>query len=267
MTSLSIFFEVQFWVYLAAVVFGPATCFNDGSDDDGGYKNFNFDVSQQWKNIKDPSWWSASKTFQGDQKENKKTKAVVLPSTVPSRQFFDITNGFFDTRDRRHPKNKKIPVTTRHHVTNRPKDEKNATVSVGVPTATTAISSHRAVFETEDKCVSANNGRPCMCYMTDFLNSIGKRLDEATADDQTSVATTFRCPSYKPVPTSFVVFPTANTTTTPIDGTIIAVNVLVQNHSTNASENGTADVPERREVNFDHVVNYQLETSKDGRLT
>jgi len=268
MMNLSIFFGIQFWVYFVAVVFRSVTCFNDGGDGDGGLKNFNSDTFQQWKNIMGPSWWSTSKTFQGDKKENEKTKTVVLPSTISSRQFFNMVNSIFGMRDRRRPNDdKKTSVTGRRHVINRPKDEKNATFSDGVPTATTAVSSDRAVFSTEDACVSVNNGRTCMCYMTDFLNWIGKRLDEMAAEDQTTVATAFRCPSYKPVPTSFAFFPIANTTVTPINKTTKTVNILRQNNLTNDIDNKTADVPALKEVDFNYVVNYELETSKDGMLT
>jgi len=183
MMNLSIFFGVQFWVYLAAAVFGSVTCFNDNDDSDSGLKNLNSDTVQQLKQLMGSSWWSALKTFQNDRKENEKTKAMVLPSTVSSKPSFDIVNGIFGTRDRRRPEYKKTSVTGHRHVTNRPKDEQNATVNDGVPTATTAISSDRVVFGIEDECVSANNGRPCMCHMTDFLKSIRKRLDKTAAED------------------------------------------------------------------------------------
>lgn len=251
----SIFFVVQFWVYLAAVVFGPITCFNDDGDGDGGLMMFDSDTFHQWKKVMGP--------FKGNGKENKKTEVVVLPSTVTSRQSLNIADGFFDMRDRRRPKYKETSVTGRRHLINRPKDEKNATVSNGVPTA---VSLDGAVFGTEDVCVSANNGRLCMCYMTDFLNSIGKRLDEMAAEDQTAVATAFRCQSYKPVPASFFVFSTANTTITLFNETTTTVNSLGQNVLTNDTNNRTADVPVPREVDFNQVINYELETSKDGML-
>lgn len=247
--NLSVLVVVQFWAYLAAAVFGPVA----RSDDNADHKNSRPDVVRQWKNLMGSSWWKMPAN------ENDKTAAAVLPSTVASPNTAD---GFFNATDRRRPTYKKTSATGRRRVSSRPKDEKkNATAGDGVPTATAAVGSNVAgAFDNETECVSANNGRPCVCRMAEFLNSIGKRLDETAADGQTPVATAFRCPSYKPVPASFAVFPTAGTST---DGTTAtAVDVLGRNDT----DNTAADVPVPRKVDFNYVVNYELETSKDGKL-
>jgi len=103
--------------------------------------------------------------------------------------------------------------------------------------------------------------------MADFLDSIGERLEEMAAGIQIAMATVFRCPSYKLVPASFVVIPTVNTAITPIDEITKTINILETNDLTNDTGNRTEEIPVRREVDFDYIVNYQLETSKNGRLT
>jgi len=276
MMNLSIFFGVQFWICLVATIVGSATCFIDGDDGKSSLGNSDFDTIQQklnrqWKTIMGSAWSSASKSLTGDRHENEKAATVMTPSKNPSRRSLKSTDGFFSKKDRRYPKGKTISMTGPRHVINRPKDvgdgQNNPTVRDSVPIATTAISSDMAIFGTENECVSANNGRLCVCYMTDFLDSIAERLDETAAENQTVVATAFRCPSYKSVSASFVVSLTVDTTITPIDKTTMTVNVLGQNVLTNDIDNRTADVTVRREVDFNYVVNYELETSKNSKLT
>lgn len=262
--NLSVFFGDQLWVYLlVAVVVGPMTCFNDDGDDNDGLVKFDIDKVQQklnrrWNIKLSSSWWK---------KNNNTASTVVTPSTKPTRWVVQVTDGVFVTNDRYRPKGKRMPTIEHRYVANHAKETddgvNNATVSARVPTATSVVGS--AVFDTKDECVLANNGRPCVCYMTEFLESIGKRLNKTSADDQTSMVTAFRCPFYKQVPAWFVVFPTVNTTETSIDNTTTAVNILEQRNLTNNGENRTADVPVRKEVDFDYVVNYQLETPKDGK--
>ncbi|VVC32942.1 Tyrosine-protein kinase ephrin type A/B receptor-like [Cinara cedri] len=120
----------------------------------------------------------------------------------------------------------------------------------------------RKVFGDENDCVSASDGRPCVCYMTDFLDSVGQLLDEAklVRDDTAAAVAAFACPSYKTVPPAFVVYPW------PPPSTATAVRLSGQ-ISDRKNKNETADVaaaPSRKKVDFDYVVNYRLEKSKDA---
>lgn len=260
---------------MVARIVGSVPCFIV-NDDKSGLEHSDYDIvlqniNRQWMTIMDSSlWWSASQSLTADRNENEKAATVVtslknLSIQKPSK----LTDGFFSKCDRRHPKDKITSVTGRRHVINRPKDigdgKNTATVRDSVPTTTTTISSDMAIFSTENECMSANNGRLCVCFMIDYLDSIGDRLDEVAAENQTVVATAFRCTFYKLVSALFVVSPTKNTTITPIDKT--TVNVLGRNDLTNGIYNKTANVTVRREVDFNHVVNYELETSKNSKLT
>jgi len=271
MMNQSIFFGVQFWIYLVVTIVGPATCCIDDDDGKSGPGNSDFDTIQeklnkQWKTIMDSSW----KFLTSERNENEKAATVVMPSNL-SRRPSKLTDGFFSKKDRRYLKGKTTSVTGRRHVINRPRDvgdgENKANVRDNVPIATTTISSDMAIFGNENECMSANNGRLCVCYMTDFLDSIGERLDKTAAENQTVVATAFQCPSYKSVSASFIVSSTVDTTITPIDKTTTTVNFSGQNVLTNGIDNRIANVAVRREVDFNYVVNYELKTSKNGKLT
>lgn len=272
MINLSILVGVQCWVYLVVAV-GPVTCSKSSSDDN--LEKFNFDalkqqLNNQWNMIMKPSWWS--KSFTDDRKGDEKTApaTAVVSSTKLPRRLSKLSDGFFN---RGRPRGRNIAMTERRHVTTkRPKkadknEKHNVISSMSVTTTNTEVSPNRTVFGTENECMLANNGRQCLCYMIDFLDLIGQRLDETASENQTTMETMFQCPSYKQVPVAFDVFPTLITSGTKSDENYPAANVLVvQKSLTNADGHATATVPVRKEVNFGYVVNYQLETSKDGIL-
>lgn len=66
-------------------------------------------------------------------------------------------------------------------------------------TASTTTAAGPLAFETEDECVSANGGRPCLCDLVDFLELVS--VTATTAGD----ATVSRCRSYRAAPAAFVV--------------------------------------------------------------
>lgn len=150
------------------------------------------------------------------------------------------------------------------------------------PTAAGAVSYvGPTIFNAENDCMSANNGRPCVCYMTDFLDSLNRRLDETADENDTTVAVvSFACPSYKVVPSAFVVSPSPVVVTTAVTTAVTAavtattladeattVFLSVQSSKeTDKYETGTDTVPVWKEVDFDYVLNYRLEKSKDGEL-
>lgn len=151
--------------------------------------------------------------------------------------------------------------------------------------ATAPAASGPTVFAGEPECVLANNGRPCVCYTTDFLDSVSSLLDEQVSQDMSAAAVAmFACQSYTVVASQFVVSPSpppsppppSPTTGTSKTGTsktgTSKTAVLFSDRSSAAGEtkndktaNDTAvTAAARREVDFNSVVNYQLEKSKDG---
>ncbi|CAH1736626.1 unnamed protein product [Aphis gossypii] len=230
---------------------------------------------------------------------------AAAPKAVPWQS--QLSGGFFSPH--RRPVNgiDKKPVA-RRRVTHRPKDiaadrdgaekPKNVTsndyIDVGSPytqsvksTAVTRIG--RIVFGTEDECVSANQGRACVCYMTDFLDLVGQRLNEVAAaengGDGNDEAAALSCRSFKPVPTAFVLYPTTaadgveTTATATVNSTTtgpanFSADVMVERNggkSGGRDRSGAGDddkkavaaTPVWKEVDFDNVINYRLEKSSD----
>ncbi|KAF0770721.1 Mitochondrial GTPase 1, partial [Aphis craccivora] len=80
--------------------------------------------------------------------------------------------------------------------------------NTGKSTTTNFTVAARILFGTEEECVSANKGRPCACFMTDFLDLIVQRLDETVDnEDETAATGALNCHSVKSVPTAFLVYP------------------------------------------------------------
>lgn len=112
-------------------------------------------------------------------------------------------------------------------------------------TTTTTTDRRRVKFTTESECASANGGRPCVCLVADFLARL-RRTDDETA------AAEYECPSYVAAPKAFVASPAAAAAVQTTSGESGAV-----------SKNDTAAAA-RKPVDFDHVVHYSLDRSKDG---
>lgn len=266
------FFGIQFWYYLVAAASVLTSISGKGDDD---FSAFDQQLKNRWKTILGSSWWSATKNyFAGDRKENEKT--VVVPSTSGKRlRSSRLLDGLFvaknDYRGRERNKNKTTRRLRVHVTADRVKDA-SADVN-GIRSATSAASppAEWTVFDTENECVSTNNGRPCVCYTTDFLDKIDERWLDETAVHNRMATPAFRwCRSYKPVPASFSVSPTAANAVVPSITTVAAVNVSEEEDSASDGGNGTvAAVPARTEVDFDYVVNYRRKTStdNDGKLT
>lgn len=69
-------------------------------------------------------------------------------------------------------------------------------------TVKAAVNAEQTVFDEEQECVAANDGRPCVCCMADLLERSVAAAAAATADDGRVTVT---CPSYRMVPATFVV--------------------------------------------------------------
>lgn len=219
------------------------------------------------------------------------TLGVVSKSTSRSR----LSAGFFKQHrpndiDKKH--------NARRRVTHRPKDvtvdrgdagnSKNVTgddyIDDGGPKTTKSTASARILFGTENECVSTYPGQACVCYMTDYLDLICQRLDEAAVggDDDDDEMASLRCRSFKPVPGAFVIYPTTagdETSTATTDAAVVraqdSVDVRVERNGGKSGGRGRGGVsdekavvaaPVWREIDFDNVVNYQLEKSSDGKL-
>jgi len=268
----------QWWVYRETVSVAAAVAGHD-EPYDYGYGSADNDRSdlrylqQQVENIMTVSSIGRSAV--------RHTLGAVPKST--SR--FRLSAGFFKQHrpnviDKKH--------SARRRVTHRPKDvtvgrsgagnAKNVTgddyIDDGGPKST---ASARILFGTEDECVSTNPGRACVCYMTDYLDLICQRLDEAAVggDDDDDEMAPLRCRSFKPVPGAFVIYPTTAATG---DGTSTATtdsaDVRVERNGGKRGGRGRGGVsdekavvaaPIRKEIDFDNVVNYQLEKSSDGK--
>lgn len=247
MTNCRIFVGApcRHWVYSVAAVLAVVGSVATGCDDGGGLGNVEFDtverqLNRRWRTVMGSCWLpSDSKCLDGHQNER-------APSTNVSRRSPKLAEGYRKAYDRHNGPGMGTSPTGRGPVTNRPTDADGAPPYT--TTATAAAGSDRAaVFDVESACVSANDGRPCVCYMADFLDSIGERSE----DD--AVAALFRCSSYKPVPVAFFVRSTA-----------VAGDSTGQKVSASDGAGGSTT---RMEIDFDYVVDYQLETSKNGRRT
>lgn len=172
---------------------------------------------------------------------NKPSTAAAVKGTTdghrrgrPGLRFFD---GFFRRRD---------PNPTAVRVTYRARDA-DGTAAHETTTATTTTDPADETYATEPECESANDRRPCVCLVPDFLDDL---LDEAKAggagaDDRWGA----ECPSYQAVPKAFVV------------STVAKEVAAVQATQQALTERPAAGwLP----VDFDWVVRYQPEKSKDG---
>ncbi|KAE9539672.1 hypothetical protein AGLY_004924, partial [Aphis glycines] len=218
-------------------------------------------------------------------------RPAASPTTKPTVPWQSrLSAGFF----RRRPNDIDKRPAARRRVTHRPKDIGGADtpeqvtsydyIDSGSPktaksTATKSTVAARILFSTEDECVSANKGRACVCFMTDFLDLIVQRLDETVDDeDETAAAVALNCHSFKSVPTAFLVYPVA--AAGGLSGTTAstAADVVVERNGGKSGggrgrggvglhvEKKAADVPavpSWKEVDFDDVVNYRLEKSSD----
>jgi len=203
-----------------------------------------------------------------------------VPKATTSRS--RLSAGFFKQRrpnviDKNH--------AARRRVTHRPKDVtigadnlKNVTSHGGGPKSTAAA---RILFDTENECVSTYPGRACVCYMTDFLDLICQRLDESAVagDDDEDETVALRCRSFKPVPGAFVIYPGIAasgeaTSTATTDAARDSADVMVERNGGKSGGRGRGGIghekvvvaaPVWREIDFDNVINYQLEKSSDGK--
>lgn len=264
------FFFIKCWIGLAAVVGQVLRSVADGND----YETVKQLDSQIKSIISDRSWWPADSNRGGDDARKEYSNAK-------DSRLSKLMDGLFDTNHRPAGKSKSSPSSRRRHVTIRPKD---ATVEDGNTAATTNDQGDQrttttasrvetpggpTVFGAENDCLSANNGRPCVCHMIDFLDSVSQRLDEEVMaeDDTTAAVESFACPSYKVVPSAFIVSPSpAITPVTATDETATVLALVQSSKEINKNETVTAATPAWKEVDFDYVVNYRLDNSKDGEL-
>ncbi|XP_022182320.1 uncharacterized protein LOC111042121 isoform X1 [Myzus persicae] len=215
----------------------------------------------------------------------------VVPKPTPWRS--RLSGGFFK-QPHLNAIDKK--AAARRRVTHRPKDAATGRDGVdgvtgddftdgGGPKTTTAATAARMLFGTENECVSTNPGRACVCYMTDFLDLICQRLNEAATagdvdNDDETVA--LPCPSFKPVPVAFVIYPSTatdggGTNTASTDAAVVRVehsaDVIIERRNGSkrrgrgrgggGDEKAVAPAPVWKEIDFDNVVNYRLEKSSD----
>lgn len=122
--------------------------------------------------------------------------------------------------------------------------------------------SGRTMFGTGIECTSANPGRSCVCYIPDFFDKIGDKLEDiydATDDHAvTAKVVALKCPSYRVVPEAFVIdaSPAASDRMT-LGASDVQVSELT-------GQNVTVSV--RREVNFENdVMKHLMEKSADGK--
>lgn len=201
------------------------------------------------------------------------------PGAVPRRSGL-FSDGFFIHY--RQPCTIEKKPAARRRVTQRPKnatsdDSKSSTTAGAAP----------ILFVTDGECESANPGRACVCRMTDLLDLVVQRLDEAVmsaADDEEGGGETaaLKCRSFKTVPAAFVVYPA--TAAADSDGTIapatdVPVDVVVERNGgktggrpsrggsgVGAAEDAVKEAPTWKQINFNDVLNYQLErSSTDGK--
>lgn len=122
--------------------------------------------------------------------------------------------------------------------------------------------SSRTLFGTSTECSAANPGRPCVCYVPDFLDKIGDKLEDIyDATDERSVTAkvvALRCTSYRALPESFVI----DASPVPKDRvTLGATDVQVPEL---AGQNVTVGVS--KEVNFENdVIKHYMEKSTNGK--
>lgn len=266
------FFFIECWIGLAAVVGQVLRSVADGND----YETAKQLDSQIKSIISDCSWWppDSNRGGNGARKEYSNAKDSRLSKMM---------DGLFDTNHRPTGKSKSSPSSRRRHVTIRPKDATGedgntaATANDQDDPQTTTVATATGVdtpggptiFGAENDCLSANNGRPCVCHMIDFLDSVSQRLDEEVGaeDDTTASVESFACSSYKVVPSAFIVSPSPVITPVTVTDETTTVLALVQSSKgMNKNETVTAAAPEWKEVDFDYVVNYQLNKSKDGEI-
>ncbi|XP_060853047.1 uncharacterized protein LOC132930939 isoform X2 [Rhopalosiphum padi] len=202
--------------------------------------------------------------------------AVSTPDALPKAVPWHLSDGFFGHhRPQPYAVTAKKPAA-RRRVTQRPKD------ATGGESSTAGAAAAPVIFTTEEECESANPGRACVCRMTDLLDLVVQRLDEAVmsaADDEEGGGETaaLKCRSFKTVPAAFVVYPA--TAAADSDGTIapatdVPVDVVVERNGgktggrlsrggsgVGAAEDAVKEAPTWKQINFNDVLNYQLERS------
>lgn len=284
MLNLPTCFGVRRWVYLVAVVGLQAACFDGGGKSDSGA----VDLRGSEEEIGDSQTPSAASSV-GGRRRLPDDVTTVTPLASVSWRRPKLSGGFFATNHHRRPGGKKKKSSDRvtcDYTTEggdggetRKNEQRtgdryysavtNAMTTVAHDTTHSTADpvgpDGSAVFNAEDTCVTANHGRPCVCYMTDFLDSLSQRLvDDAAADDR---APAVQCATYKGVPAAFIVSSAADAAAadnvTAAAANVRASRLTVQNSGGDENEEITALV--RKEVDFDWVVNYHLQASNDGR--
>ncbi|XP_026818813.1 uncharacterized protein LOC113557470 [Rhopalosiphum maidis] len=201
-------------VPVAAVIDDPSFDHHSGSAEDRSYLKY---LEKQLEKIMENT--STGRT------------AVVstldaAPGAVPRRSSL-FSDGFFIHY--RQPCTIEKKPAARRRVTQRPK---NATIDDSK--SSTTASAAPILFVTNGECESANPGRACVCRMTDLLDLVVQRLDEAvmSADDDEDgrgETAALSCRSFRPVPAKFVVYPATaatdgdGTTASATDATVAAV--------------------------------------------
>lgn len=280
---------IECWICLTAVIgrHGQVTCFDGGGDSDfdsGTYLRLDNELKEI---MRGSTWQTAESRSDGTLREDAAT--VVTQTTVSKGAWTIITginniqrntvqtrrlkliDGLFSSNTQREAARKKSSpkvcrskdTATREKSTRIDKGGEAATDNDTAIETTTSGPPNRTVFDNEDECMAASGGRSCVCYLTDFLDLIDQRLDDpATTADEDTIAPAFKCPSYKPVPAAFVVSSKAAATSHEETTTVkVSMN---KNNSVDYVDGQAVTSPARREVNFDSVVNYRLQTFKDG---
>lgn len=191
-----------------------------------------------------------------------------------------LTDGFFSAHHNRAGGNRRIKEESGRNST-----AVSVTDVFGDLVTTTAATPavdhpERTVFTAEKECESANGGRPCVCYMTDFLDSACQQFDQAAIEPvDDSTATVFACPSFKVVPSAFVVTPasldviSATFYVTSAADQALPTTISTADHALRVASYGVRHRDNRsavtpvawKQIDFNDVIKYQLDKINDGR--
>lgn len=131
--------------------------------------------------------------------------------------------------------------------------------------------SKQKMFDDEHECITANGGLPCLCHMADFLERLSDTLAAANVVD----VSIFKCPSYRTTPIDFVVIPPVlddNDSNNDYNETTAtaSVHIVLEQEPTEGNNRGgnvaivSYNASERKKVDFDEVVNYQLDQESNS---
>lgn len=257
-------FFVECSVRLAALVGrqGRVMCFDGGGSDSSSYSEVIHQLDKQLlKKKTSPDWLTGRSAVVGVPTADETPDASLLWKSIEG--FF---RGHYQSRN-----NKKSPAHERRNRTryysNLGESDENETEVIRDPIATTTDNPNKKVFGAENECVLANDGRSCVCFMTDFLDLVCRRLDEEVVNPMydDNAEKMFLCPSYKVVPTVFVISSSMAVTVNVVE-TITATAVHVLGQCAEEFDFNSVE-PTWKQVDFNEVINYQLEKPKDGKFT